>query len=77
MKTINEQVEYLLQKFNPHIDSNTYLSLMLSIESAIVCVELIIESQPTLPVLGDDWLEDIELSTEYWNNVLTELKSRL
>lgn len=77
MKTIKEEADELIEKFVPYNSNSSDYFIETNI--AIVCVELIVKSSPSMPIMGDGGTfgEDIELSTEYWNNVLTELKSRL
>jgi hypothetical protein len=43
---------------------------------AILCVDEIINSSPSLPILGDGGTfgEDIELSINYWKSVKKELE---
>jgi hypothetical protein len=44
-------------------------------ECALIAVNEIIKSRPSLPILGDGYIrEDIELSAKYWEEVKTEIE---
>jgi hypothetical protein len=46
-------------------------------QCALIAVDEIISSSPSLPILGDSGIygEDIELSTKYWEDVKQEIES--
>ena len=50
-----------------------------SIQCAIICVDEIIKSSPSLPILSDagNYVNDIEESTEYWQEVKQILENKL
>ena len=54
--------------------ANELISIF-SKDLAIKVVDEIIKSSPSLPILGDAGLfgEDIELSTDWWHNVRSEI----
>lgn len=81
MITPKESAEQLVKRFHPmtytavHAQDTTgeYAD---AIRCALIAVDEIICSSPSLPILGDGGYlyEDIELSKNYWLEVKTELE---
>lgn len=57
-------------------DFQYFASRKIAIQHAIIAVDEIICSSPSLPILGDGGYlyEDIELSKNYWLEVKTEIE---
>jgi hypothetical protein len=73
----------LLEKLIPHVyneydgsdGGKVYNAKRHTIQCALITVNEIIKSRPSLPILGDGYiLKDIELSTKYWKEVKQELE---
>jgi hypothetical protein len=64
-----ELVDKMLYCYQGHIDEYT------AKQCALIAVDVIINSSPSLPILGDGGYlyEDIELSTKYWQEVKQEI----
>lgn len=80
-QTPQEKAKELVKKFYPRATSysgdkkNQYQNAK---ECALIAVDEIIKSSPSLPILGDAGLfgEDIELSTDWWHNVRSEIAKK-
>ena len=87
MQTLEQKAEELIEKFLPYVDSTNVLSdefdknwrLRNAINCAIICVDEILKSSPSLPILSDagNLVNDIEESTEYWQEVKQILENKL
>ena len=84
--TPTEKAEEIVDKFKDHVNpymgsgmlSNTFddnAILWQSKKCALICVDEIIQSSPSLPLLSDNgsYGSDIELSTIYWKEVKQEI----
>ena len=77
--TAKEKAKQLYNKFYEASDgigiSKYQSKVELAKQCAIIAVDEIIASSPSLPILGDGGYlsEDIELSKAYWGEVLTHL----
>ena len=58
------------------IHIQNYTSIFEVKQCALIAVNEIIESSPSLPILGEGGylFEDIELSTEYWQEVRIQIQ---
>jgi hypothetical protein len=77
--TLKEKADELVLKYYELV-KNKYPStngMPLAIQSALIAVDEIINSSPSLPILGDSgsYGEDIELSKIYWEEVKQEIKN--
>ena len=87
MQTLEQKAEELIEKFLPYVDPTNVLSdefdknwrLRNAINCAIICVDEILKSSPSLPILSDagNLVNDIEESTEYWQEVKQILENKL
>jgi hypothetical protein len=76
--TPKEKAEELVLKYY-ELAKNKYPStngIPLTKQCALIAVDEIINSSPSLPILGDSgsYGEDIELSKIYWENVKEEIE---
>ena len=83
--TPKEKAKELIEKFKPH--SHFWVhdfghkkdydieQLENAVECALIAVDEIINSSPSLPILSDagNFVSDIEESTEFWQEVKEEL----
>jgi hypothetical protein len=74
-----EKAKELVSKFNFEHTGQTYILHQTVDESkrcALIAVDEMINSSPSLPILGDGGYlyEDIELSTKYWQEVKQEIQ---
>lgn len=53
------------------------LCTSIAIKNALICIDEIINSSPSIPILSDcgSFGEDINLSTKYWKKVKKEIKN--
>ena len=74
----------LLEKLIPHVyneydgsdGGKVYNAKRHTIQCALIAVDEIIKSRPSLPILGDGYiLKDIERSAKYWKEVKQELEN--
>ena len=81
MKKPEQKAEELIEKFKQNIMKNGNPNNLKkhSIQCAIICVDEIIKSSPSLPILSDagNYVNDIEESTEYWQEVKQILENKL
>jgi len=75
-----EKAEDLIRKYYTwgiNIEGQT-LSWLEAKQCALIAVNEIISSSPSLPILGDSgtYGEDIELSNKYWQQVKREIKNQ-
>lgn len=69
--TPKEKAEELVNKY-----TNAYGNNLFSQKCALICVDEIINSSPSCPILSDNgsFSGDIEESTEWWQQVKTEIE---
>jgi hypothetical protein len=76
--TPNEKAKELFYKmYNVKDPMNGYpMCFDTAKQCALIAVDEIISSSPSLPILGDGGIygEDIELSTKYWQEVKQEIE---
>ena len=74
--TPKEKAEELVEKYFRDELLHYDLSYIQAKECALIAVDEIINSSPSLPILGDGGTfgEDIELSKIYWQEVKEEIK---
>ena len=74
--TPKEKAEELIGKYNllVHIEFGG-MDKNLAIQCALIAVDEIINSSPSLPIISDagSFVNDIEESTEFWQEVREEL----
>lgn len=79
--TPKQKAEELFNKLYFIKDENGLYRLneFIAKQCALIIVDEIIVSSPSLPILGDGgtYGEDIELSTEYWKEVKEELERKV
>lgn len=65
------------EKAKQLVDKMDGFTLEDCVRNALTCVDEIIASSPSLPILGDGGYfgEDIELSTKWWKEVREEILS--
>ena len=80
MNNVKEKAKELIDKFYPRATS--YASdrknqIENAIQCTLICVDEIIASSPSLPILSDNdsFGSDIEKSTEWWKEVREEILS--
>lgn len=75
--TPQEKADELVKKmYKIMSDSVSDITLYFSKKCALIAVDEIINSSPSLPILGDGGTfgEDIELSKSYWQEVKIEIE---
>ena len=75
--TPKEKAEKLVVKMSTHDrDIHPHCTHYIAKQCAIIAVDEIIKSSPSLPILGDGGTfgEDIELSKKYWQEVKQEIE---
>ena len=87
MQTLEQKAEELIEKLLPYVGPTNVLSdefdknwrLRNAINCAIICVDEILKLSPSLPILSDagNLVNDIEESTEYWQEVKQILENKL
>lgn len=69
-----EKAKELIDKYQ-FVYIQNYTSIFEVKQCALIAIDEIISSSPSLPILGDGGIygEDIELSTKYWQEVKQEI----
>ncbi len=84
IKTPKEEAIELVEKFfsinnerESNLGTNPFISREYAKQCAIIAVKRIISASPSLPILSDagNFVNDIEESTEYWEEVLKEIEN--
>ena len=78
-KEVKDYADELVKQFREKTDCiASYNYDAVNINCAIICVERIIEAEPTMQLSSEDsWNIAIDNAKDYYQEALTELKSRL
>lgn len=72
--TPKEKAEELVTKILNLIEGSDTIAQEMAKDCALIAVDEIINSSPSLPILGNTYTEDIGLSKIYWQEVKQEIK---